>query len=261
MQGDVVAIYNESGAKVASYVYDAWGNFTTTYHNGGASLTPVIKNPLLYRGYYYDRDLGMYYLQTRYYDSNIGRFLNADSYVSTGQGILGHNMYAYCNNNPVMYVDPTGELWEAVLFNPYALVAVAAVLVLSALLIDAMTEQAFGKAVTDTVSNIFESDDSNVEADEKTTTIAAPKEYNYWTATIQNNVVTPGTPLTYSEAREWVAKENDLLCKDHAAAFAIVKFYPSAIWEPGHYGGIQCGYLNHYHLSSAHKNHIWYYGE
>ena len=95
MQGDVVAIYNESGAKVASYVYDAWGNFITTYHNGGASLTPVIKNPLLYRGYYYDRDLGMYYLQTRYYDSNIGRFLNADSYVSTGQGILGHNMYAY----------------------------------------------------------------------------------------------------------------------------------------------------------------------
>ena len=109
LQGDVVAIYNESGVKVVSYVYDAWGNFTTTYHNGGASLTPVIKNPLLYRGYYYDRDLGMYYLQTRYYDSNIGRFLNADSYVSTGQGILGHNMYAYCNNNPVMYVDPTGE--------------------------------------------------------------------------------------------------------------------------------------------------------
>ena len=109
MQGDIVAIYNESGAKVASYVYDAWGNFITTYHNGGASLTPVIKNPLLYRGYYYDRDLGMYYLQTRYYDSNIGRFLNADSYVSTGQGMLGHNMYAYCDNNPVMYVDPTGE--------------------------------------------------------------------------------------------------------------------------------------------------------
>ena len=110
MQGDVVAIYNESGAKVASYVYDAWGNFTTTYHNGGASLTPVIKNPLLYRGYYYDRDLGMYYLQTRYYDSNIGRFLNADSVISGTNGSLkGYNLYAYCFNNPVSLTDGTGN--------------------------------------------------------------------------------------------------------------------------------------------------------
>ena len=113
MQGDVVAIYNESGAKVASYVYDAWGNFTTTYHNGGSSLTPVIKNPLLYRGYYYDRDLGMYYLQTRYYDSNIGRFLNADSALY--DGLLGYNMYAYCNNDPVNYVDHTGKDAAAIL--------------------------------------------------------------------------------------------------------------------------------------------------
>ena len=110
MQGDVVTIYNESGAKVASYVYDAWGNFTTTYHNGGASLTPVIKNPLLYRGYYYDRDLGMYYLQTRYYDSNIGRFLNADSVISGVNGSLkGYNLYAYCFNNPVSLTDGTGN--------------------------------------------------------------------------------------------------------------------------------------------------------
>ena len=113
LQGDVVAIYNESGAKVASYVYDAWGNFITTYHNGGASLTPVIKNPLLYRGYYYDRDLGMYYLQTRYYDSNIGRFLNADSALY--DGLLGYNMYAYCNNDPVNYVDHAGKDAAAIL--------------------------------------------------------------------------------------------------------------------------------------------------
>ena len=53
----------------------------------------------------------MYYLQSRYYDAKIGRFINADGYVSTGQGLTGNNMFAYCGNNPVNRVDPTGEIW------------------------------------------------------------------------------------------------------------------------------------------------------
>ena len=65
-------------------------------------------NPLRYRGYYYDTETGFYYLQSRYYDPNLGRFINADAYSSTGQGILGNNMYAYCNNNPVILSDPQG---------------------------------------------------------------------------------------------------------------------------------------------------------
>ena len=69
-------------------------------------------NPLRYRGYYYDTETGFYYLQSRYYDPNLGRFINADSYSSTGQGILGNNMYAHCNNNPACCSDPTGELTD-----------------------------------------------------------------------------------------------------------------------------------------------------
>ena len=65
-------------------------------------------NPLRYRGYYYDTETGFYYLQSRYYDPAIGRFINADALASTGQSILGYNMYAYCNNNPVMLSDPQG---------------------------------------------------------------------------------------------------------------------------------------------------------
>ena len=98
------------------------------------------------------------------------------------------------------------------------------------------------------------------ETKEEVTT-APEQPYNYWKADIIDGVVTPGTPLTYSEAKDWASSENDLLCRDHASAIAIVKFYPSAFWESAHKGGIRCGYLNHYHLSAAHKNHIWYYGE
>ncbi len=67
-------------------------------------------NPFRYRGYYYDVETSLYYLQSRYYDPAMGRFLNADGYVSTGTGLLGYNMYAYCNNNPVMGYDPNGNI-------------------------------------------------------------------------------------------------------------------------------------------------------
>ena len=110
LQGDIIAVYSSAGAKLATYTYsDAWGNHLVSYTNGGDS-TGVIYNPFRYRGYYYDSDLGMYYLQSRYYDAKICRFISADGYVSTGQGILGNNMFAYCGNNPVNMVDPTGEI-------------------------------------------------------------------------------------------------------------------------------------------------------
>ena len=114
LQGDIVAVYNESGTKVATYTYsDAWGNHSVTYSNGGGS-TGAQYNPFRYRGYYYDTDLGMYYLQSRYYDSKICRFINADSALY--HSMLGYNMFAYCDNNPVNYYDPTGEYSEAI--NP-----------------------------------------------------------------------------------------------------------------------------------------------
>ena len=109
LQGDIVAVYNVStGTKLISYRYNAWGVCSTTYHNSG-STTTATKNPFKYRGYYYDSNLGLYYLQSRYYDQNTCRFINADGYVSTGQGLAGYNMFAYCGNNPVMYRDDFGK--------------------------------------------------------------------------------------------------------------------------------------------------------
>ena len=110
-QGDVIAIYNWNGNQlVASYSYDAWGNCTITQDTTGIGAI----NPIRYRGYYFDSEIGMYYLQSRYYDPNTGRFINADGYITTGQGVLSYNMFAYCMNNPVMYIDPSGEgpIWD-----------------------------------------------------------------------------------------------------------------------------------------------------
>ena len=115
LQGDIVAVYTESGVKVVGYTYDAWGNFTTTYYSTVGTNWYAVNNPFRYRGYYYDSETGLYYLQSRYYNPQWGRFISADAYVSTGTGLLGYNMYAYCNNNPVMYVDPTGEVWISIL--------------------------------------------------------------------------------------------------------------------------------------------------
>ena len=104
-QGDVVRIVNSSRSVVASYTYDPWGKIISS----SGTLADV--NPLRYRGYYYDAETGFYYLQSRYYDPEIGRFINADSYASTdATGLLSTNMFAYCENDPVNKSDPDGEV-------------------------------------------------------------------------------------------------------------------------------------------------------
>ena len=131
LQGDIVAVYDNSGTKVVTYMYnDAWGNHIVSYSNGGGS-TGAQYNPFRYRGYYYDTDLGMYYLQSRYYDAKICRFINADGYVSTGQGLTGYNMFAYCGNNPVNRIDPMGNAWYHWALGAAIVVACAAATVIT----------------------------------------------------------------------------------------------------------------------------------
>lgn len=106
LQGDIVKIVNQDGNTVVTYTYDALGKITkrtdtTTY--GIAKL-----NPFRYRGYVYDDETGLYYLQSRYYDPVTGRFINADVYCDTNTDIFGTNMFTYCNNDPINQIDPEG---------------------------------------------------------------------------------------------------------------------------------------------------------
>ena len=113
-QGDVVRIVTAGGASRGVYYYDAWGNILYNTDNDFLNY-----NPLRYRGYVYDTESQLYYCQSRYYDPALGRFLNADALASTGQGILGNNMFAYCNNNPVNLIDCAGNSPDFFYDNPF----------------------------------------------------------------------------------------------------------------------------------------------
>ena len=113
LQGDVCGIYDSDGDLIVKYTYDAWGKRLNVTDANGVYISDLDSiahvNPIRYRGYYYDSEFEFYYLQSRYYWPALGRFISADSLFLAGDALLGTNMYVYCSNNPVMYVDPSGH--------------------------------------------------------------------------------------------------------------------------------------------------------
>ena len=113
-QGDVIGITDGTGNMLARYTYDAWGKPLTITDGAGADVSGNAShianvNPFRYRGYYYDKESGLYYLQSRYYDPVVGRFINADGITDGGAKLVGNNLFVYGANNPINNVDPTGN--------------------------------------------------------------------------------------------------------------------------------------------------------
>ena len=109
LQGDIIAITDKDAKVVAKYSYDAWGVCTISQDNSDCEIAAV--NPFRYRGYYYDSEIGLYYLQSRYYNPTVGRFVNADEagYLLTEEGIAFANLLAYCVNEPIGRIDKYGN--------------------------------------------------------------------------------------------------------------------------------------------------------
>ena len=126
-QNDVIRLIDGSNNTVVEYTYDSWGKLLSC--TGSLASTLGAQNPFRYRGYVYDTETGLYYLQTRYYDPETARFINADIYVSTGQGVLGNNMYLYCLNNPISMHDSEGMFALALAIGALVATAVGAVVV------------------------------------------------------------------------------------------------------------------------------------
>jgi RHS repeat-associated protein len=116
LQGDITQIIRDDGTIVVEYFYDAFGQILDI--TGSLTATIGQYNSLRYRSYKYDNELKFYYLNSRYYNPEIGRFISSDGQIGELGNILSTNMYAYCANNPVMYSDTTGyapEAWQIAL--------------------------------------------------------------------------------------------------------------------------------------------------
>ncbi len=143
VQGDITHIYGVDGEVKACYTYDAWGNHRVFAVDADGTKTDITDsrpshignvNPYRYRGYYWDNETKLYFLQSRYYDPEVGRFLNSDdvSYLDP-ESIGGLNLYAYCVNNPIMSVDPGGTKWNWLKFIGGLVVAAIVVVGVAAL--------------------------------------------------------------------------------------------------------------------------------
>jgi len=110
LQNDIVGIVDSTGVAVVKYSYDAWGVCTVTSDTSGINLSAI--NPYRYRSYYYDTEIGLYYLQSRYYDPVVSRFICGDEpvFLCTSWNITSYNLFTYCLNSPVNMTDNTGYL-------------------------------------------------------------------------------------------------------------------------------------------------------
>ena len=129
LQGDILKVITATGTEAATYTYDAWGKLLTS----SGDLADI--NPLRYRGYFYDTETGLYYLQSRYYDPEVGRWINIDNveYLGTEDELISYNLFTYCLNNPVNRTDENGNLslpnWAKVAIGAVALAGAVALTV------------------------------------------------------------------------------------------------------------------------------------
>ena len=202
--GDVVAVYDESGTKLISYKYDAYGNWRSLPHNGGYS-TAAFNNPFRYRGYYYDFDLGLYYLNSRYYDAYTGRFISADNALY--HSMLGYNMYVYCNNNPINFVDHSGEsaeaiatffgwMWTAALVEPTPAGEIVASVITAFGIVGAVVAIGLG------IVEVGELIDGTSQANKKEDVLVAPPQ-----SITESNEETESSTPTINEAKDSKAKD------------------------------------------------------
>lgn len=257
--------------KVAvAIIYDAWGNCTVTLDNSNIGTL----NPIRYRSYYFDTETGLYYLQSRYYDPQIERFINADSQFDKNAGLLKGILFAYCANNPVGCIDSTGTsslsatddyIEDDNPLNDYFGIGGGSGGGI------AIIHMAGGTATAISIWTLLEVLKLKSKAKEKTKVkeIAISKEdtsreYYYWAAELIGKQVVILQPLSFAEACERVANYGNVMCpnQDAARAIIITNGYRNAV---GPERGKGEGFYWHYHPTRNHtghkySTHIWFYG-
>lgn len=134
-QGDIIGLIDNNNELIVEYKYDLWGGVVMTTYHSNAWIGEL--NPFRYRGYVFDSDTNLYYLDERYYNQDIGRFVNSDWVfiftVTEASELLKHNLFAYCKNNPIMEYDPLGIWsWKSICKVALTAVAIAGAVVIAA---------------------------------------------------------------------------------------------------------------------------------
>ena len=261
-QNDIIGLIDSTGKRVVSYKYDSWGKVVSI--TGTLAATVGQKNPFRYRGYYFDAESGMYYLQSRYYDPEIRRFISADNIIVTGTSVeyQNVNLYEYCSDNPINFQDPSGHFILSALAGAGAYFFEAIVSLGASYL--------FTKVTAGGVSEFFRYRKSQKEkrledALSRVITEAQLKQqYNYWTADLvkvgKETIIAGGDPLTAEEACLRVSQLKSVICRNEAAAKYIifVNGYVNAI-GPEKQGE---DFFSHYHPTRNHTGyssvHIWF---
>ncbi len=165
-QGDIIGLHDKDGVQVVSYVYDSWGKLVSI--NGTMKDSVGVKNPYRYRGYRYDTETELYYLQSRYYNSEWGRFINADGIVGVPGEVLTTNMFTYSLNNPVNMYDSDGRFAITLAF-----IAVKAIFVIAAALTTVYAYHTVVKPLVSSVSNKINYVESTADGKKQT---ASPQQ-------------------------------------------------------------------------------------
>ena len=268
---------------MVEYAYDAWGNVLDI--SGTYASTLGQNNPIRYRGYYYDSETGFYYVSSRYYDPEIGRFINADGLVSTGQGILGNNMFAYCLNDPVNYEDSDGEMaaaagalaWGAAAgganaWNPVGWIILGATAI-TAIGILVIPWDSVGQSISKGWNEVKSSarsasisrSISKAVSKAKTKIQNEKRRYDYWIAAYVEygdgrGTYIPTTPLSYTRAISYVRGGGSVFADSRNNAYKLAKAVGGGTpaRDPAH-GGL--GYWRHYHATRGGRRiggHVFY---
>ena len=271
--GDIVALTDANGNVFAEYIYNEWGEVLSIMLIDESYSDIANANPLRYRGYYYDNETGYYYLQSRYYDTQICRFINADSFnFINASSRISTNAYAYCENDPINYVDPTGCLFAEIAAGlatvaTYMLVYFVFVIIVIALMpmIGEISSLDFGELALPSISVPSVSiPTSAAQADAEIRDKIKNNDDNYyWEATRIFNYVVIGKELSYIEATERVHSNKDVFAVSKHAAYSLAKSASGGI-EPvgpeidkGKEGVL--GYYYHYHTyNRIYESHIFY---
>ena len=213
-RGDVIALYDGNGDIRTIYTYDAWGKLVSVTDGEGNALGANklgSLNSIRYRGYVYDSETGLYYLQSRYYDPEVGRFLNADSvdYIGYSDSVISYNIFAYCENNAVNGIDFTGYMAGTATLLGGVSVFVAAVLIAAVVIMIAQhminADVSFGQVLSDVIDAMAE------QTKMKVSTIVAFLQFLNITTTLSQ---------TENDLNGIASKYKNLECVEAAKAMA-----------------------------------------